>query len=137
MFKYLKILDPCCQGVNTKIEELENTVEDRLAQLADKTRGEVDSRMVGVEGRLAENSEENKLIVQKFREQEDSIAKIFSEISGHSSVLEEMLELKETQMARLDGLGEDVEEKIGKLAGQLDSLDVKMTENVTALGQYN
>ena len=39
-------------------------------------------------------------------------------------------------MARLDGLGDEVGEKIGKLAGELNSLDVKMTENVTALGQY-
>ena len=124
------------QGVNTKISELENTVEDRLAELADKTRTEVDSRLVSVEGRLTDTAEENKLIVQKFQEQQDSIAQIFSDISGQSSVLEEMLELKETQMARLDGLGEDVEEKIGKLAGELNSLDVKLTENVTALGQY-
>ena len=82
--------------MNTKIEELENTVEDRLAELADKTRGEVDSRMVAVEGRLAENSEENKLIVQKFGNQQDSIDKIFADISAHSSVLEEMLVLKVT-----------------------------------------
>ena len=39
-------------------------------------------------------------------------------------------------MARLDGLGEDLEEKIGKLAGEVNNLDVKMTNNVTALGQY-
>ena len=39
-------------------------------------------------------------------------------------------------MARLDGLGEDVEEKIGKLAGEVNNLEVKMTKNVTALGQY-
>ena len=39
-------------------------------------------------------------------------------------------------MARLDGLGEDVEEKIGKLAGEVNNLEVKMTNNVTALGQY-
>ena len=90
----LRHFSPCSQGVNTKIEELENTVEDRLTQLADKTRGDLDSRMVGVEGRLAENSEENKLIVQKFRDQQDSIEKIFSDISDHSGVLEEMLVLK-------------------------------------------
>ena len=39
-------------------------------------------------------------------------------------------------MARLDGLGEDVEEKIGKLAWEFNNLEVKMTKNVTALGQY-
>ena len=39
-------------------------------------------------------------------------------------------------MARIDGLGEDVEEKIGKLSGELSSLDVKIRNNVTALGQY-
>ena len=38
-------------------------------------------------------------------------------------------------MARLDGLGEEVEEKLGRLAGEVNSLDVKMTNNVTALGQ--
>ena len=36
-------VDIYSQGVNTKIEELENTVEDRLAALADKTKGELDS----------------------------------------------------------------------------------------------
>ena len=80
--------------MNTKIEELENTVEDRLAALADKTKGELDSRMVEVEGRLAEKTEENKLIVQKFQDQQDSIEKIFTDISDHSGVLEEMLVLK-------------------------------------------
>ena len=82
--------------MNTKIEELENTVEDRLAQLADKTRAEVDSRLVSVEGRVEDNAEENKLIVQKFGNQQDSIDKIFTDISAHSSVLEEMLVLKVT-----------------------------------------
>ena len=42
---------------------------------------------------------------------------------------------QETQMARLDGLSEEVEEKLGRLAGEVNSLDVKMTNNVTALGQ--
>ena len=69
-------------------------MEDRLAALADKTKGELDSRMVEVEGRLAEKTEENKLIVQKFQDQQDSIEKIFTEISDHSGVLEEMLVLK-------------------------------------------
>ena len=87
-------VDIYSQGVNTKIEELENTVEDRLAALADKTKGELDSRMVEVEGRLAEKTEENKLIVQKFQDQQDSIEKIFTDISDHSGVLEEMLVLK-------------------------------------------
>ena len=82
--------------INTKIEELENTVEDRLAQLADKTRAEVDSRLVIVEGRVTDNAEENRLIVQKFGNQQDSIDKIFADISAHSSVLEEMLVLKVT-----------------------------------------
>ena len=59
--------------MNTKIEELENTVEDRLAQLADKTRAEVDSRLVSVEGRVTDSAEENKLIVQKFREQQEEV----------------------------------------------------------------
>ena len=111
-------------------------MEDRLAQLADKTRAEVDSRLVIVEGRVTDNAEENKLIVQKFGNQQDSIDKIFTDISAQSSVLEEILVLKETQMARLDGLGEDLEEKIEKLAGEVNSLDVKITNNVTALGQY-
>ena len=65
-----------------------------MAQLADKTRSEMDSRLVSVEGRVTDNAEENKLIVQKFQDQQDSIAKIFSDLSGHSGVLEEMLELK-------------------------------------------
>ena len=39
-------------------------------------------------------------------------------------------------MARIDGLGEDVEEKIGKLSGELSDLEVKITNNVTTLGQY-
>merc|ERR550539_1531198 len=126
-------VDIYSQGVNTKIEELENTVEDRLAQLADKTRAEVDSRLVSVEGRVEDNAEENKLIVQKFGNQQDSIDKIFTDISAHSSVLEEMLVLKETQMARLDGLGSEVQEKMVQLAGEVNNLDVKMTNNVTAL----
>ena len=71
-------------------------MEDRLAQLADKTRAEVDSRLVSVEGRVEDNAEENKLIVQKFGNQQDSIDKIFADISAHSSVLEEMLVLKVT-----------------------------------------
>ena len=69
-------------------------MEARLSQLADKTRAELDSRMVGVEGRVADTAEENQLIVQKYREQQDSIEKMFTDISGHSSVLEEILELK-------------------------------------------
>ena len=89
-------VDIYSQGVNTKISELEITVEDRLAQLADKTRDELDSRLVRVEGRLTDNAEENKLIVQRYRDQQDSIEKIFTDISGHSSVLEEMLVLKVT-----------------------------------------
>ena len=89
-------VDIYSQGVNTKISELEITVEDRLAQLADKTRDELDSRLVAVEGRLTDNAEENKLIVQRYRDQQDSIEKIFTDISGHSSVLEEMLVLKVT-----------------------------------------
>ena len=71
-------------------------MEDRLAQLSDKTRAEVDSRLVIVEGRVTDNAEENKLIVQKFGNQQDSIDKIFGDISAHSSVLEEMLVLKVT-----------------------------------------
>ena len=38
-------------------------------------------------------------------------------------------------MALLDRLGEEMEEKLEKLAGEVSSLDVKMTNNVTALGQ--
>lgn len=38
-------------------------------------------------------------------------------------------------MARIDGLGGEIEEKIGKLSAELNDLDVKITTNVTALGQ--
>ena len=36
-------------------------------------------------------------------------------------------------MARIDGLGGEIEEKIGKLSAELNDLDVKITTNVTAL----
>ena len=38
-------------------------------------------------------------------------------------------------MARLDGLGSDLEEKMVGLAGEVSSLDLRITNNLTALGQ--
>ena len=38
-------------------------------------------------------------------------------------------------MARLDGLGSDLEEKMVGLAGEVSSLDLRISNNVTALGE--
>ena len=38
-------------------------------------------------------------------------------------------------MARLDGLGSDLEEKMVGLAGEVSSLDLRITNNLTALGE--
>ena len=110
-------MDVYSQGVNTKIEELENTIQDKFTVQGSKLFG-LEERINKDSLELNKRTEETKLIVQKFSEQEVSIEKMFTDIETHSGVLEEILALKASQMSRIDGLGLDFEEKIEKLSGE-------------------
>ena len=132
--KRLSDVDIYSQGVNTKIEELENSIEDKFTEQRGKLVS-LEEKVNEDRMELTEKSEENKLIVQKFTEQQNSIEKMFSDIDNHSSVLEEILQLKERQMTRIDGLGQDMEKKLGKLSGDVTNLDVKVTNNLSSLGE--
>ena len=132
--KRLSDVDIYSQGVNTKIEELENSIEDKFTEQRGKLVS-LEEKVNEDRMELTEKSEENKLIVQKFTEQQNSIEKMFSDIDNHSSVLEEILQLKERQMSRIDGLGQDMEKKLGKLSGDVTNLDVKVTNNLSSLGE--
>ena len=132
--KRLSDVDIYSQGVNTKIEELENSIEDKFTEQRGKLVS-LEEKVNEDRMELTEKSEENKLIVQKFTEQQNSIEKMFSDIDNHSTVLEEILQLKERQMSRIDGLGQDMEKKLGKLSGDVTNLDVKVTNNISSLGE--
>ena len=133
--KRLVEVDVYSQGVNTKMEELENTIQDRLTEQGGKLVS-LEERINKDSLELSERAEENKLIVQKFSDQEISIEKMFTDIETHSGVLEEILALKASQQSRIDGLGQDVEDKIRKLSGDVDSLDVRVTNNLATLGEW-
>ena len=133
--KRLVEVDVYSQGVNTKMEELENTIQDRFTEQGGKLVS-LEERINKDSLELSERAEENKLIVQKFSDQEISIEKMFTDIETHSGVLEEILALKASQQSRIDGLGQDVEDKIRKLSGDVDSLDVRVTNNLATLGEW-
>ena len=133
--KRLVEVDVYSQGVNTKMEELENTIQDRFTEQGGKLVS-LEERINKDSLELSERAEENKLIVQKFSDQEVSIEKMFTDIETHSGVLEEILALKASQQSRIDGLGQDVEDKIRKLSGDVDSLDVRVTNNLATLGEW-
>ena len=130
--KRLTEVDIYSQGVNTKIEELENTMGDRFSEQGGKLAS-IEENLNKNKDELTEKTEENRLIVQKFNQQQDSIDKMFTDIDNHSSVLEEILALKESQMTRMDGLGQTMEDKLGKMSGELTNLDLRITNNISSL----
>ena len=69
---------------NTKIEELENSIEDKFTEQPGKLVS-LEEKVNEDRMELTEKSEENKLIVQKFTKQQDSTRQPFQCPGGDSA----------------------------------------------------